>query len=546
MIARLSIKLCQSNIIHKVIRSISYYITTPIFYVNASPHIGHVHTLFLADALNIYKRLKLGHDETIFSTGTDEHGIKIQTAAKLNKMSCQEFCDSNSIKFASLFKKYDTSVTDFIRTTEERHARAVESMWNQLNKKGFIYKSTYSGWYCTSDEVFVPESQVATKKIDGQTIYLDQNENPVVWSSEENYMFRLSSVEDEVKAWLAREEPILPNKFNDIILKSMEQSRIGDISISRPKHRLNWGIGVPGDLTQTIYVWLDALTSYLTVAGYPCDIPSLRRWPIDCQVLGKDILKFHAVYWPAFLMALSLPLPRRLICHSHWTVEELKMSKSRGNVVDPWGENDLLTHEGLRYYLLRASTNHSDTDYSRTQALRRINAELADTYGNLVSRCCGEAINPKQEIPEAMLISDDLGQIQELLVKLGDLARKCEQNYDQADFYKGVDDIMSVLRLNNKIYEDTQPWKLVKEIDQDPNSLTKYHNLQAVTFEVLRVCSILLQPIVPKLSREVLRCLNVGKYSWQDAQVNLDFGDSNQTRNLATRRDFILFRRIRC
>lgn len=527
------------------VRSLSYYITTPIFYVNAAPHIGHVHTLLLADALNIFNRLKIGSDDTILSTGTDEHGIKVQAAASANNSSCQEFCDLNATKFMRLFQQYDTSVTDFIRTTEERHEQAVQTMWTQLESKGFIYKSIYSGWYCASDELFVPDTQVESVLVNGQTVHQDQNGNTVVWSSEDNYMFRISQLQDQVKSWLARDKPIVPEKFNEMVLGSMEQSRLKDISISRPKNRQEWGIEVPGDPAQTIYVWLDALTSYLTVAGYPCDKDALRRWPVDCHVLGKDIVKFHAIYWPAFLMALSLPPPKKLLCHSHWTLESFKMSKSKGNVVDPWKENALLTEEGLRYYLLRASTNHSDTDYSRQQALRRINAELADTYGNLMSRCSGKIINPNQIIPRSLIETSMTEQFSELLSELKRLVPICEAHYESADFYKGVDHIMSVLRFNNKVYEDFEPWKLVKMIATDPKCSEIHHNLQAITFETLRVCSILLQPIVPKLSHKALSCMKTQSRTWKDACVTLEYGSPDKFDRLPDNSNFVLFKRLK-
>lgn len=527
------------------IRSISYFITTPIFYVNSSPHIGHVHTLLLADALNIYHRLKLNTNETLFSTGTDEHGIKIQTAAEANSMGYREFCDLNSKKFSELFNQYETTLSDFVRTSERRHEEAVISVWNELNMKGLIYKSEYSGWYCNSDEVFVPESQVTTKEVDGKIVHVDINDNQVVWSSEENYMFRFSEVKDRVLTWLSQERPVCPEKFNDEAIGMMRRS-IGDISISRPKKRLEWGIEVPGDTSQTIYVWFDALTSYLTVSGYPWNRNELKRWPVDCQVLGKDIIKFHAIYWPAFLTALSLPLPKKLICHSHWLVDSLKMSKSRGNVMNPWEENQLLTIEGLRYYLLRNSTTHSDTDYNRTQAVRRINAELADTYGNLMSRCCAPTINPSQTVPTSLVKVGDFSRIDELLDRLNSIKSECTSHYDNADFYKGVDQIMSILRLNNAIYEDTKPWRLIKEIESNQESFEKYSNLQAATFETLRISSILLQPIVPKLSGSALRRLNVKQKSWQDAEVSITFGDPTlNKRSLEKTCSSVLFQRLK-
>lgn len=526
-------------------KSISYFVTTPIFYVNSSPHIGHVHTLLLADALNIYHRLKLDTKQTIFSTGTDEHGIKIQTAAESSNVACQDFCDLNSSKFRNLFNQYNTTITDFIRTSEDRHIGAVRSVWRELHDKGFIYKDVYSGWYCSSEETFVPESQVIKKEHEGQVEHLDQNENKLIWSSEENYMFRLSDVGTRVHDWLSVHKPLVPDKFNDEAIKMLDRSGMADISISRPKERLKWGIEVPGDPSQTIYVWLDALTNYLTIAGYPCDAVELKRWPIDCQVIGKDIIKFHAIYWPAFLIALSLPLPRKLICHSHWLLDSLKMSKSRGNVVDPLNENQILSAEGLRYYLLRSSTPKHDTDYSRTQAVRKINAELADTYGNLLSRSCAPAINPKRIIPTKLLDVTD-PKIIEIKERLGDIASICERHYECADFYKAIDEIMSILRLNNSLYQSTEPWKLVKKIDSSEQSFKDYFNLQAITFESLRICSILLQPIIPNLTKLSLDRMNVSDRSWHHARLSIDNGDpSTSQRHINDAVVSVLFRKIK-
>lgn len=526
-------------------RSLSYYVTTPIFYVNSSPHIGHVHTLILADALNVYNRLKLGHTNTIFSTGTDEHGIKIQTAAEANNLNYQEFCDKNSKKFLDLFGHYDTTLTDFIRTSERRHEKAVKFAWNELKRREFIYKSTYSGWYCSSDETFVPEYQITKKSLDGDEIHTDQNGNRVIWSSEENYMFRLDKLKGDIMKWLVDEKPIIPEQFNQDAINMVGQVHIADISISRPRERLAWGIEVPDDSSQTVYVWLDALVNYLTVAGYPCETSELKKWPIDCQVIGKDIIKFHAIYWPAFLIALSLPLPKQIVCHSHWLLDSTKMSKSRGNVVDPIEENKLLTAEGLRYYLLRAGTPHSDTDYSRTQAFRRVNAELADTYGNLISRCCGQAINPKQVIP-TRLSSNPNTSVLEIKQRIEEVVKNCEVHYENANFYKGVDEVMSVLRLNNALYENTKPWKLIKEVQSNENSSKEYYDLQTITFETLRICSILLQPIVPQIAASALTRLNVTEKSWKDTCVKIETGDpSSNQRYINKDVDPVLFRRLK-
>lgn len=527
-------------------RFASYYITTPIFYVNSSPHIGHVHTLLMADALNIYNQLKQNTSDTILSTGTDEHGIKIQTAADIRNLEYKKFCDDNSNKFRLLFEQYDTTLTDFIRTTDDRHKECVAKVWNTLRERNLIYKSSYSGWYCSSDETFVPESQVTKKSVHGQDIHVDQDDKQVHWSSEENYMFRLSSFRDHILEWLSEVRPIMPLKFNDEAINLLKQTEMRDISVSRPLKRLHWGIRVPDDSEQTIYVWLDALSNYLTVAGYPCQTKYLRRWPVDCQVIGKDIIKFHALYWPSFLLGLGLSLPRRIICHSHWLIESSKISKSRGNVVDPNEENRSLTTEGLRYYLLRASTPHSDTDYSKTQATRRINAELADTYGNLMSRCCAPAINPNRVIPRRFIDGPN-ARAQEVIDNLSQLAQQCGDHFDSADFYKGVDKIMSLLRTVNGIYEDTKPWKLVKVMQSDQEAFREHTNLQVLTFEALRICSILLQPIVPKIASSALDLMRSSERSWKDAQISLNYGDLKLSQSSSDDKTHgtVLFRRIK-
>lgn len=521
-----------------------YYITTPIFYVNSSPHIGHLYTIFVADALNIFHRLRLGSSRTIFSSGTDEHGIKIKNAATLKGIDCTTFCNVNSSKFRELFNQFDTTLTDFIRTTENRHRETVQTVWTKLMSQGYIYKSTYAGWYCNSDETFVPESQVTTRSDTNGTCHVDQNGNVVTWSEESNYLFRLSLFESDIRRWLVEKKPIVPSKFNTEALSMLDRSGLGDISVSRPSSRLDWAIRVPNDPSQTVYVWLDALSSYLTIVDYPNQVDNLKRWPIDCQVIGKDIIKFHAIYWPAFLMALSLPLPRRLLCHSHWLIDSYKMSKSRGNVVDPFEERDMLTTQGLRYFLLRSATPHSDTDYNRVQALHRVNAELADTYGNLMSRCCSKAINPAQVVPTSLTECSD-PRILVIRSRLAQLVDNCSTYYENADFYRGVDEIMAILRLNNVLYEDTKPWKLIKEAGTDSKSHEVHSNLQAITFETLRVCSILLQPIVPDIANAALSKLNIHDRSWESARAEIKFGQpQHSSRSLNTNLSALLFKRI--
>lgn len=268
------------------------------------------------------------------------------------------FCDEISKKFKDLVRDFEIDNTDFIRTSEQRHIQAVNKFWSVLVEKGHIYKAKYQGWYCVSDETFVGDLQVEDVLRDGKTIKVSsESGHPVEWSEEENYMFRLSSFVEPLKAWLEKNDQVIrPKIFHDLVLHQLSKG-LHDISISRPSSRLHWGIPVPNDSSHTIYVWLDALVNYLTIVDYPnCG----SKWPIDCHVIGKDILKFHAIYWPAFLLAAGLELPRKYICHSHWTIDDIKMSKSRGNVVDPYEMKKDYGVESLRYYLLREGVPHHD------------------------------------------------------------------------------------------------------------------------------------------------------------------------------------------
>lgn len=531
---------------HVARRQISHFITTPIFYVNSAPHLGHLHTLILADALNRHHKLKADDDdECIFSTGTDEHGIKIQIAAQTNNLTCKELCDRNSLLFSNLVKINNTTVSDFIRTTDEKHTNVVRKVWAELDAKGYMYKKQYSGWYSNSDECFVPDIQTTKQVIDGKEVRLDSSGNTLTWSEEDNYMFRLSAVQDDILRWLKEKKPVVPEKFNDDAIQMLEGNLDSDISVSRPVKRLSWAVGVPSDLEQSIYVWLDALCNYLTVAGY--DTGSLRRWPIDCQVIGKDILKFHAIYWPAFLSALSLPLPKKLICHSHWLVDSIKMSKSKGNVVDPNKEIDVLSREGMRYYLLRASTTHSDNDYARSTAIARINAELADTYGNLLTRASGFKINPDQIMPSRWSGSIESSQAIELIERLSQLANTCDKHYESADFYKGIDEIMAALRLINVIFTEQQPWSLVKRRDSDEDSKIRHSDVLALTFETLRICSILLQPVIPDLTNTALSKMNVNQRKFSDAIYSLTKNGSPIDDNrLQSSKTEALFQKVKC
>uniref|UniRef100_A0A8C4SRY1 Methionine--tRNA ligase, mitochondrial n=1 Tax=Erpetoichthys calabaricus TaxID=27687 RepID=A0A8C4SRY1_ERPCA len=375
-------KSASGECISRVSHNEKHYLTTPIFYVNAGPHIGHLYSAVLADCLCRYKRLR--GFKSKFSTGTDEHGLKIQQAAADAGKDPLVFCTEVSESFKDLFKTFNISYTDYVRTTEERHLRAVSHFWKILFDKGFIYKGSYEGWYSIPDESFLTESQITSSH--------DKNGNPikvslesghqVEWMKEENYMFRLSEFRISLIHWL-QEHPrvIQPERFHHIVLRWLEED-LPDLSVSRQRSRLNWGIEVPGDPEQTIYVWLDALINYLTVAGYP---EEHADWSgVTYHVVGKDILKFHAIYWPAFLIASGLPLPQAIYVHSHWTANGLKMSKSLGNVVNPHEKSQRFTVDGLRYFLLRQGVPDTDCDYYDDKIVKLLNSELADSLGGLL------------------------------------------------------------------------------------------------------------------------------------------------------------------
>ena len=292
----------------------------------------------------------------IFSTGTDEHGIKIQQAAQKNQVPVNTYCDSISSHYANTFRNFNIDYTRFIRTSDTDHYKAVQEFWNVLESGDNIYSTKYSGWYCVPDETFLTESQLKETP-SGEKISAESG-HPVEWTEETNYMFKLGKYQDDIIKWIGSDDKIYPKKFSKILMDFLQEP-LPDISISRPLARMSWGIPVPSDSSQMVYVWLDALVNYLTCAGFPNDTFK-EKWPPTVQVIGQDILKFHGLYWPAFLLAAGFELPRQIFVHSHWTVDGQKMSKSKMNVVDPNERAKMYTCEGIRYFLLREGVAHSD------------------------------------------------------------------------------------------------------------------------------------------------------------------------------------------
>ena len=485
-----------------------FFITTPIFYASGPPHIGHLYTAVLADAQQRYQKL-LGR-ETFFATGTDEHGLKIQNAAKAAALEPAAFTEGTAKKYKDLFSATSVEFDDFIRTSETRHAVKVGEIWRRLEERGHLRKDKYSGWYCTSDETFVTEKQVeeVTRKDGSKAKVSTESGHPVEWTEEETYVFDLSSFQERIKNWLDDNDVIRPRQFRPHVDIFLGSRGLRDLSVSRPSSRVNWGISVPGDPSQTVYVWLDALVNYLTVCPE-------GHWPPQVQVIGKDILKFHAVYWPAFLMAADLPLPERLLCHSHWTADDVKMSKSYGNVVCPQSLIDEgLPSEGLRYFLLKQGVPHTDCNYSHKKMINYVNSELCNTMGNLLSRSCANKINQDGIFPGAETVEECAGaRGKDLLESLRALPSEVGPCYDEFNFYDGIRLVMDNLREANGYFDECKPWTL-----KDASDLDKKRAVIHVALDSLRVAGILLQPIVPKLSEDLLTRLNVKGRLWKDVE----------------------------
>uniref|UniRef100_A0A0N7ZBR9 Methionine--tRNA ligase, mitochondrial n=1 Tax=Scylla olivacea TaxID=85551 RepID=A0A0N7ZBR9_SCYOL len=482
-----------------------FFITTPIFYVNDRPHIGHLYSALLADAACRFQQLQgMAREHILFCTGTDEHGLKIQRSAEAGGCEVQAFCDAVSHDFHSLFVSTDVSFTDFVRTSEERHCATVQKVFRALADGGHLYRGRYEGWYCLADEAFLGEGQVREEQLPGgQTAMVSaESGRPVEWHSEDNYMFRLSAFRGELLHWLRAEGRVRPRHFQHQ-LEQWVSEELPDLSVSRPRERVPWGVPVPGDEGHTIYVWVDALANYLTAAG---GFPTPKPWPPDVHVLGKDILRFHGLCWPALLLALGLELPRALLCHGHWTIGGQKMSKSLGNVVDPRQAAAQYTMAGLRYLLLRGGAPHSDSPWGGAVASRILNAELADTLGNLLNRCTAPALNPKGCVPplDVGLLESSLSG-QQLARHLAALPDTVAHHYTDFNFHHGIEATMGAVRQANAFVQEEQPWVLAK----DPAGTPRLELVLRLSFEVLRVAGVALLPVVPGLSMRLLDGLGV-------------------------------------
>lgn len=482
------------------------YITTPIYYVNDVPHLGHAYTTIIADTLVRFYRLQ-GH-ETRFLTGTDEHGQKIEEAAKLRNSTPQEYADKISFEFKKLWDEFEITYDIYARTTDIRHIEFVKTMFLKMWQKGDIYKDEYEGHYCISCESFFTQSQLindcSCPDCGKQTRIL----------KEESYFFKLSKYQDKILQWYEEKDPILPkNKKNELI--NFVQSGLKDLSITRTS--FDWGIKLPQEINDDkhiIYVWLDALFIYISSLDFQSKGENAKFWPAHVHLVGKDILRFHAIYWPAFLMSVDLPLPKFIGAHGWWTKEGEKMSKSKGNVVKPKEVVDIYGSEAFRYFLLREVPFGNDGDFSENMLINRINAELSNEFGNLLNRIIGMSTKYSQGniSKEGVLkfYNAELNQAKEHL----NLAVEFLENL-QCNRY--LEELFKALSVANLAISKYEPWNLIKE-----NKHEQANALVALCANILAKTSLLLSPTLPKSSQKVALALNFEISSTNYAKMILD------------------------
>ncbi len=473
----------------------TFYVTTPIYYVNDKPHIGHAYTTILADVLARYHRL-LGVP-THFLTGTDEHGQKVQRAAQQHGITPQEQCDRTVVRFQELWRRLEITHDDFIRTTEPRHKTVVQDILQDLYARGEIYAAEYTGWYCVPCERFFMERDLA----EGQCPECHRGVEQIV---EKNYFFRMSAYQ----AWLV---DYIENHPRFIQPEHRRQETLGflrrplaDLCISRPKTRLNWGIDLPFDSNYVTYVWFDALVNYISAVGYGADETMFRHWwPARYHLIGKDILTTHTVYWPTMLKAMGVPLPETVFAHGWWLVGRDKMSKSLGNVVNPMDMVEAYGVDAFRYFLMAEMTLGRDASFTEAAFLTRYNADLANDLGNLASRVIKMV---RRNLGGTIPAAGQPGPDEEELVRLTlGAVQSMQDRLEAMQLDRGLADVLAAVRAGNRYFDRLKPWALAKEGDQAGLARVLYH-----AAECLRIVSGLLLPVMPAKMTELRRALGLG------------------------------------
>lgn len=463
-----------------------FYVTTAIDYVNASPHIGHAYEKIAADIVARYHRST--GKEVFFLTGVDEHGSKVEKSAQEAGKNPKEFCDEMSSKFKEAWAELNLSFDHFIRTTDGHHEKAVQAIFKKLLDQGDIYKGTYEGLYCEGCEDFVRERDLDEEG------NCPNHKKPPKKLEEHNYFFKLTNYKDKIQDWIANNpECIRPEGRKKEILNQLNDPELGDFSVTRARKSLTWGVPVPGDDEQVIYVWIDALSNYITGIGYNEDEKQFKKfWPADVHLIGKDINKFHSIYWPSMLIALGIEPPKQVFAHGFITVNGQKLSKSLGNVIDP---NALVAEYGadaVRFYLLAATPFDNDGDFSTDDFIKQVNAQLANNLGNLLNRtltlvvknCDGQT--PDQS-PDKTLFDQAIS-----------VEKEVSEHMEKLEFAKSIDAIFGLVDQTNKYMNDQKPWSLFKEDKQKEGEV-----VLLTCMEILRRTALSIYPFTPKLAKDI-------------------------------------------
>ena len=486
-----------------------FYITTPIYYPSAKPHMGHAYSSIIADFFARFKRMD-GFDVQ-FLTGTDEHGLKIQRSAEKQNIDPLEFCNQISQTFRDLSQTLNLTNTDFIRTTEDRHKKTVQYLWSQLEKNDDIYLSKYSGWYSVSDEAFYTEEEISEKE---DNKIATSSGSLVEWIEEESYFFRLSKWQDSLLEYYENNPDFISPKSRKNEVISFVKSGLKDLSISRKA--FSWGIKVPNNPEHVIYVWLDALTNYISALNYPNTDDDLFKnfWPASVHLIGKDILRFHAVYWPAFLMAAKITLPNKVYGHGWILSGDEKMSKSKGNILDPLDIIETYGLDPLRYYLIKEVSFGNDGNISQDRLEDCINSDLANNYGNLCQRVTAFAEkNCQSKVPDIKnFIEEDLL----MLNKFSDNMSLIRKEIDNQNINYYINFIINALFEANKYFNDQEPWKK----KDDPQRLA---TIIYTSLEMIRKITFMLYPIIPE---SAIKALNIFGLKEEDIDFN-SIGENN-------------------
>jgi len=506
----------------------NFYITTPIYYPSGNPHMGHAYSSIVADVFARFKRLE--GKNVHFLTGTDEHGLKIQREAKKNNKNTKVFCDDVTSKFQNLTKILNLSTDDFIRTTEQRHHISVKALWNKLVESGDIYLSKYAGWYSVSDEAYYTEDEIFIEN--GKKISKSSGSS-VDWFEEESYFFKLSAWQEKLLNHYEKNPEFISPKSRNNEITQFVKSGLNDLSISRTSFK--WGIEVPNNSKHIVYVWLDALTNYISALNFPNTNDNLYKnfWPADVHIIGKDILRFHSVYWPAFLMAAKLPLPLKIYGHGWILSDDKKMSKSIGNILDPIEVINKYGIDQLRYYLVKEVSLGNDGNVSMDNLKNCINNDLANNFGNLCQRvfsfiernCKGKLpLSSKSEQVDLILTDNLLNKVDELI---DDMNKQDLNNY--------IKKVVEFSFNANKYFNDLEPWALKKTNVERMNTI-----LYTIVTQIKNI-SILLSPIIPISSHKILDIMNLKK----DDRFLKSISNKNVfDHNLEFKKTSILFKKI--